>query len=73
MYLEERRLVHRNLSAHNVVVKSPNHIKITDFGLAQLLGAEMEYNTDENKVRKSTLSHNGILLNFDMNMIKPTI
>ncbi|XP_060716375.1 receptor tyrosine-protein kinase erbB-4-like isoform X1 [Tachysurus vachellii] len=50
MYLEERRLVHRNLSARNVMVKSPNHIKITDFGLPQLLGADVkEYNNDEDK------------------------
>lgn len=51
MYLEERRLVHRNLSARNVMVKSPNHIKITDFGLPQLLGADVkEHNNDEDKV-----------------------
>ncbi|MCI4393528.1 hypothetical protein PGIGA_G00158400 [Pangasianodon gigas] len=50
MYLEERRLVHRNLAAHNILVKSPNHIKITDFGLAHLLDAdEKQYNADGNK------------------------
>ncbi|KAF7689754.1 receptor tyrosine-protein kinase erbB-4-like [Silurus meridionalis] len=46
MYLEERKLVHRNLSARNIMVKSPNHVKITDYGLAQLLGADSE---DEDK------------------------
>lgn len=52
LYLEERRLVHRNLAAHNILVKSPNHIKITDFGLAHLLDAdEKQYNADGNKVR----------------------
>lgn len=52
MYLEERRLVHRNLAARNILVKSPNHIKITDFGLAHLLdGDEKQYNADGNKVR----------------------
>lgn len=52
MYLEERRLVHRNLAAHNILVKSPNHIKITDFGLAHLLDAdEKQYTADGNKVR----------------------
>lgn len=62
MYLEERGLVHRNLSARNVAVKCSNHVKITDFGLAQLLGAdEKEYNTDEGKVRRSTSSHSDIL------------
>lgn len=52
MYLEERRLVHRNLAAHNILVKSPNHIMITDFGLAHLLDAnEKQYIADGNKVR----------------------
>lgn len=52
MYLEERRLVHRNLAARNVLVKSPNHIKITDFGLAHLLDAdEKQYDADGAKVR----------------------
>lgn len=51
MYLEERRLVHRDLAARNVLVKSSNHIKITDFGLARLLDAdEKEYNADGGKV-----------------------
>lgn len=51
MYLEERRLVHRDLAARNVLVKSPNHIMITDFGLARLLDAdEKEYNADGGKV-----------------------
>ncbi|TTN33611.1 Receptor tyrosine-protein kinase erbB-4 [Bagarius yarrelli] len=50
MYLEERRLVHRNLAARNVLVRSPNHIKITDFGLVHLLDAdEKPYNADGNK------------------------
>lgn len=62
MYLEERKLVHRNLSARNVVVKSQNHIKITDFGLAELLGADVkEYNEDEDKVRESTSGHSDVL------------
>lgn len=51
MYLEERRLVHRDLAARNVLVKSPTHVKITDFGLARLLeGDEKEYNADGGKV-----------------------
>ncbi|KAF5890502.1 receptor tyrosine-protein kinase erbB-4-like, partial [Clarias magur] len=50
MYLEERRLVHRNLAARNVLVKSPNHVKVTDFGLAHLLDTdEKPYNADGNK------------------------
>uniref|UniRef100_A0A671MN94 Receptor protein-tyrosine kinase n=1 Tax=Sinocyclocheilus anshuiensis TaxID=1608454 RepID=A0A671MN94_9TELE len=51
MYLEERRLVHRDLAARNVLVKCPNHIKITDFGLARLLETnEKEYSADGGKM-----------------------
>ncbi|XP_075068624.1 epidermal growth factor receptor isoform X2 [Mixophyes fleayi] len=50
-YLEERRLVHRDLAARNVLVKAPQHVKITDFGLAKLLGAdEKEYHAEGGKV-----------------------
>ncbi|XP_066517939.1 receptor tyrosine-protein kinase erbB-4-like [Hoplias malabaricus] len=51
MYLEERRLVHRNLAARNVLVKSSNHVKVTDFGLARLLdNNEKDYNVDGGKM-----------------------
>uniref|UniRef100_A0A8D3CH44 Receptor protein-tyrosine kinase n=1 Tax=Scophthalmus maximus TaxID=52904 RepID=A0A8D3CH44_SCOMX len=50
-YLEEVRLVHRDLAARNVLVKNPNHVKITDFGLARLLDIdETEYHADGGKV-----------------------
>ncbi|XP_056155115.1 melanoma receptor tyrosine-protein kinase-like isoform X2 [Lampris incognitus] len=50
-YLEERHLVHRDLAARNVLVKTPHHVKITDFGLARLLTAsEKEYHADGGKV-----------------------
>ena len=50
-YLEEVRLVHRDLAARNVLVKNPNHVKITDFGLARLLDIdETEYQADGGKV-----------------------
>uniref|UniRef100_A0A673AMI0 Receptor protein-tyrosine kinase n=1 Tax=Sphaeramia orbicularis TaxID=375764 RepID=A0A673AMI0_9TELE len=50
-YLEERHLVHRDLAARNVLVKTPHHVKITDFGLAKLLTAnESEYHADGGKV-----------------------
>ncbi|XP_071394560.1 melanoma receptor tyrosine-protein kinase-like, partial [Centroberyx affinis] len=50
-YLEERHLVHRDLAARNVLVKTPHHLKITDFGLARLLTAdEKEYHADGGKV-----------------------
>ncbi|XP_030634922.1 receptor tyrosine-protein kinase erbB-4-like [Chanos chanos] len=51
MYLEERKLVHRDLAARNVLVKSSNHIKITDFGLARLLDGDVkELNVDGDKM-----------------------
>ncbi|XP_078459838.1 receptor tyrosine-protein kinase erbB-4-like [Lampetra fluviatilis] len=51
MYLEERRLVHRDLAARNVLVKAPNHVKITDFGLARLLDVnEQEYQAEGGKM-----------------------
>uniref|UniRef100_A0A674MIX0 Receptor protein-tyrosine kinase n=1 Tax=Takifugu rubripes TaxID=31033 RepID=A0A674MIX0_TAKRU len=50
-YLEGRHLVHRDLAARNVLVKSPSHVKITDFGLAKLLTAnETAYHADGGKV-----------------------
>ena len=50
-YLEERHLVHRDLADRNVLVKTPQHVKITDFGLAKLLNAdEKEYHADGGKV-----------------------
>lgn len=52
-YLEEVRLVHRDLAARNVLVKNPNHVKITDFGLARLLDIdETEYHADGGKVSR---------------------
>ncbi|XP_063808696.1 receptor tyrosine-protein kinase erbB-3 [Pseudophryne corroboree] len=36
-YLEEHRMVHRNLSARNILMKSINHVQVSDFGVADLL------------------------------------
>lgn len=36
-YLEEHRMVHRNLAARNVMVKSPSQVQVADFGIADLL------------------------------------
>ncbi|XP_053564090.1 receptor tyrosine-protein kinase erbB-3 isoform X2 [Bombina bombina] len=36
-YLEEHRMVHRNLSARNILMKSVNHVQVSDFGVADLL------------------------------------
>ena len=33
------KLVHRDLAARNVLVKNSNHVKIADFGLAQLVSS----------------------------------
>lgn len=55
-YLEDTQLMHRELAAQNILVKSPNHadITFTDFGLVQLLDiAEIEHHADGGKVPKS--------------------
>lgn len=36
-YLEEHRMVHRNLAARNVLLKSPSQAQVADFGIADLL------------------------------------
>ncbi|KAE8626456.1 hypothetical protein XENTR_v10006636 [Xenopus tropicalis] len=36
-YLEEHRMVHRNLSARNVLMKSVNQVQVSDYGVADLL------------------------------------
>uniref|UniRef100_A0A8C5SSW9 receptor protein-tyrosine kinase n=1 Tax=Laticauda laticaudata TaxID=8630 RepID=A0A8C5SSW9_LATLA len=36
-YLEEHCMVHRNLAARNVLVKSPSQVQVADFGIADLL------------------------------------
>nr|AAB35411.1 erbB-2-related tyrosine kinase {internal fragment, kinase domain} [Lepomis macrochirus=bluegill sunfishes, saccular maculae, Peptide Partial, 81 aa] [Lepomis macrochirus] len=49
--LEDVQLLYRDLAARNVLVKSPNHVPITDFGLARLLDIdETEYHADGGKV-----------------------
>ena len=50
-YLEERRMVHRDLALRNVLLQTPGCIKITDFGLAKLLDInEEEYKADGGKM-----------------------
>uniref|UniRef100_A0A8C4WZB9 receptor protein-tyrosine kinase n=1 Tax=Eptatretus burgeri TaxID=7764 RepID=A0A8C4WZB9_EPTBU len=50
-YLEERRLVHRDLAARNVLVKNPEHVAITDFGLTRLLDInQVEYKANGGKL-----------------------
>lgn len=36
-YLESRAIVHRDLAARNILVKKPDHIKISDFGLSRII------------------------------------
>ena len=50
-YLEERRMVHRDLALRNVLLQTPGCLKITDFGLAKLLDInEDEYKAANGKV-----------------------
>uniref|UniRef100_A0A0X3PH98 receptor protein-tyrosine kinase n=1 Tax=Schistocephalus solidus TaxID=70667 RepID=A0A0X3PH98_SCHSO len=44
-YLEARGIIHRDLAARNVLLQSPEHVQITDFGLAKMLDS-----LDENSV-----------------------
>lgn len=49
-YLSEEKdgdkLVHRDLAARNILVKNPNHVKIADFGLAQMVNKKPEFIDD---------------------------
>ncbi|GJQ70199.1 putative Band 4.1 homologues [Trypoxylus dichotomus] len=42
-YLGEKKIVHRDLAARNILVVDMNHVKISDFGLAQVVGANNYY------------------------------
>lgn len=45
-------MVHRDLAARNVLVKTPHHVKITDFGLSKILDASQSvYLAEGGKVR----------------------
>lgn len=37
-YLGQKNIVHRDLAARNILVVDENHVKISDFGLAQVMG-----------------------------------
>jgi len=50
-YLEERRMVHRDLALRNVLLQNPGYVRITDFGLAKLLDInEDEYKAEGGKM-----------------------
>lgn len=42
-YLGEKNIVHRDLAARNILVVDENHVKISDFGLAQVIGSNDYY------------------------------
>jgi hypothetical protein len=44
-YLRSRNIVHRDLKPQNILLTSPIHIKITDFGLARYINLETELHT----------------------------
>ncbi|KAL3288358.1 hypothetical protein HHI36_002806 [Cryptolaemus montrouzieri] len=42
-YLGQKNVVHRDLAARNILVVDENHVKISDFGLAQVMGTNDYY------------------------------
>lgn len=52
-YLEDKGIVHRDLAARNVLLQRPFLAKITDFGLAKLLGDEPIYESKDGRVSTS--------------------
>lgn len=42
-YLGKKHIVHRDLAARNILVVDDSHVKISDFGLAQVLGKNEYY------------------------------
>eukprot|EP00054_Salpingoeca_dolichothecata_P027791 m.205453 g.205453 ORF g.205453 m.205453 type:complete len:1103 (+) comp26047_c3_seq4:941-4249(+) len=42
-YMEANNFIHRDLAARNILVYSPKHCKISDFGLSRSLGCGSEY------------------------------
>lgn len=42
-YLGKKNIVHRDLAARNILVVDENHVKISDFGLAQVMGTNEYY------------------------------
>lgn len=58
-YLEQHRLVHRDLACRNILVKAISHVEVTDFGLARMLDYGERHVFVEGKV--------GVVLNKRIN------
>ncbi|XP_056374107.1 tyrosine-protein kinase JAK3 isoform X4 [Hyla sarda] len=43
LYLGSQRYLHRDLASRNILVQSPSHVKIGDFGLTKILPQDKEY------------------------------
>ena len=52
-FLEQNRLVHRDLACRNVLVKTTFHVEVTDFGLAKMLDYGESEVYVEGKVRSN--------------------
>ncbi len=53
-YLEEQRMVHRNLAARNILLKSDFMVQIADYGIADLLYPDdKKYFFNEIKVKQT--------------------
>jgi serine/threonine protein kinase len=42
-YLGTKNIVHRDLAARNILVANEHHVKISDFGLSQVMGKNDYY------------------------------
>ena len=42
-YLEEKRFVHRNLAARNVLVATETSVKISDFRMSKAIEVDSDY------------------------------
>ena len=42
-YLEEKRFVHRNLAARNVLVATETSVKISDFSMSKAIEVDSDY------------------------------
>jgi len=42
-YLGEQNIVHRDLATRNILVATPDMVKISDFGLAQTMSSPSQY------------------------------